>query len=113
MARPAAGAIMSAEDSMAEPIVIVAETSEEADDLALLLARHGLPARPHDEEVEVVSPREDTGLLLADLAVTLRWWLDDRALESIVVRIGTRALVYERSGRYVADAKDHLVRAGA
>jgi hypothetical protein len=39
-------------------------------------------------------------LLLADLAVALRWWLDDRGLESVELSVGERRLVYDRSGRY-------------
>jgi hypothetical protein len=85
---------------MAESIVVTTQPPAEGRDFAALLIRHGLPARGAGEEVEVVSRREATNLLLADLAVALRWWLDDRGLESVELSVGERRLVYDRSGRY-------------
>jgi hypothetical protein len=47
-------------------------------------------------------------LLLADLAVVLRWWLDDRGLESIALKVGGRQLVYDRAGQYRVGVSDCL-----
>ena len=93
---------------MAEPIILTTESPEDGRALVTLLARHGLPARAAGEEVEVVSGREQLNLFLADLAVALRWWLDDRGLESIALRVGDRRLVYDRAGRYRVGVSDCL-----
>ena len=89
---------------MAEPIRLTTRSSAEGRELAGMLARHGLPAHAAGQEVEVVSRREKTNLLLADLAVALERWLDDRQRDSIPVRAADRRLVFERSGRYRAGA---------
>jgi hypothetical protein len=95
---------------MAEPIVLLTEKADAAGDLASSLTRHGLPARVILDGVEIVSPREGTNALLCDIAVALEIWLDERAIESMRMRVGDRLLVYGRSGRYVVvDAEDAVL----
>jgi hypothetical protein len=105
MTKPAARAIIV---EMAEPIILTTESPADGRALVALLGRHGLPARAAGAEVEIVSGREQVNLLLADLAVALRRWLDNRGLESIALRVGDRELVYDRAGRYRAGAGDCL-----
>lgn len=93
---------------MAESIILATESPADGRALVALLACHGLSARAAGDEVEIVAGREQVNLLLADLAVALGRWLDDRDLESIALRVGDRELVYDRAGRYRAGAGDCL-----
>jgi len=93
---------MPATSAAPRTIVLSAGSSRDARDLTRLLARHGLPARAVGETVQLVCRREKMNVVLADLAVALGTWLEDRQRDSIPLSAGDRQLVYGRAGRYSA-----------
>jgi hypothetical protein len=86
-------------------IVVAAGSPEEARDLARLLARHGLSGQVVGGYVEMLSGHERMNSVLADLAVALGRWLEDRQRRSISLVAGDRRLRFDRSGRYAVERR--------